>query len=225
MDPHRFDELARTLGAAHSRRGVMRALRAGALGIVGLTGLSREAAARPAGKVTICHLDNDLGVYKQLSVSENAVRAHLAHGDGILNDDANHCGICGNVCPTPANSTATCTDGQCGFTCLEGFAECNGACVDHASDPANCGGCGNACPTGFCTSSECVTCPKASDDSSYSGSCWSYWQECTPRGMELSAMCPSQGGQPNQTSIIVNTCADANYVIANCNGTLTCGGC
>jgi hypothetical protein len=62
------------------------------------------------------------------------------------------CGGCGNVCPS-ANATASCTAGQCSFTCLGTFADCNGvaadACeVDLGSDPAHCGACGHACAAG-----------------------------------------------------------------------------
>jgi hypothetical protein len=64
-----------------------------------------------------------------------------------------HCGACGTVCTAPANATATCVGGTCGFTCAEGFADCdgnaaNGCEVDLRSDVAHCGACATACPSG-----------------------------------------------------------------------------
>jgi hypothetical protein len=65
--------------------------------------------------------------------------------------DANHCGACGNACPVPANATATCSAGRCGFTCNAGYADCDGNASNGCETPlntlSNCGGCGNACPT------------------------------------------------------------------------------
>src|SRR6516225_2939408 len=55
--------------------------------------------------------------------------------------DPNHCGACNNVCPAPANGSATCTSGVCGFTCNSGFANCNNSCVNLETDPNNCGAC------------------------------------------------------------------------------------
>lgn len=40
-----------------------------------------------------------------------------------------NCGACGNVCPTPANSTATCVAGACGFSCSVGYGRSGGGCV------------------------------------------------------------------------------------------------
>ncbi len=61
------------------------------------------------------------------------------------------CGTCGTVCAPPANATATCEDSACGFTCLMGFADCdgvasNGCEVVLASDVNACGACGMMCP-------------------------------------------------------------------------------
>ncbi|MEZ4407922.1 MAG: hypothetical protein R3A52_15820 [Polyangiales bacterium] len=64
--------------------------------------------------------------------------------------DLNNCGGCGRICPAPANATATCSAGACGFTCNAGFADCdgdptNGCEVELASSAMNCGACGRAC--------------------------------------------------------------------------------
>lgn len=83
--------------------------------------------------------------------------------------DSINCGACGTVCNQAyANSTATCSNGTCGYDCLNGFADCdtlanNGCEVSIASDSDNCGGCagldgvvcsGTATPD--CCSGSCV---------------------------------------------------------------------
>ncbi len=75
-----------------------------------------------------------------------------------------HCGACNNACPAPANATAQCRAGACGFTCNAGFADCdrlpgNGCEVNLNTSTANCGGCGVACSLGnadaVCTAGTC----------------------------------------------------------------------
>jgi hypothetical protein len=52
-----------------------------------------------------------------------------------------HCGACNNACPAPANATATCVAGRCGFTCNPGAHLCAGACVSNTSVMS----CGTSC--------------------------------------------------------------------------------
>ncbi len=64
--------------------------------------------------------------------------------------DLNHCGSCGTVCAARPNTVAACTTGSCLYTCVPGFADCNGNPVDGcetstATDVSHCGGCGTAC--------------------------------------------------------------------------------
>ena len=73
----------------------------------------------------------------------------------------------GDAEPTPEPDS----DGQGGGTATpsEGgsidcawLTECDGACVDVASDPNSCGGCGITCdPTQGCLDGDCVPCPPA----------------------------------------------------------------
>jgi hypothetical protein len=68
-----------------------------------------------------------------------------------LDTSSSHCGTCGNACPARPNATATCSMGECGFTCNPGYADCdsnpaNGCEVNLNESPSHCGRCGNACP-------------------------------------------------------------------------------
>ena len=68
-----------------------------------------------------------------------------------------HCGACGMTCAPRANSAVVCAGGGCVYTCLAGFADCdgnaaNGCEVDTRVDAAHCGGCGARCSTRNATS-------------------------------------------------------------------------
>lgn len=68
----------------------------------------------------------------------------------ILNN-ADHCGVCGHVCPTQQNASRTCSNGTCGMgACNAGWANCdadmaNGCETDILNDLTNCGFCGHEC--------------------------------------------------------------------------------
>jgi len=79
--------------------------------------------------------------------------------------DVDNCGACAaKPCPT-LNGAAYCSDGQCGLTCAENFADCdekpgNGCEKDVSRDISNCGGCGKACTasagkTAWCRKGQC----------------------------------------------------------------------
>lgn len=64
--------------------------------------------------------------------------------------DVLNCGCCGKSCPCPPNAYPTCAAGNCGFSCKDGFSDCNGASADGcevstASDVLHCGACGTKC--------------------------------------------------------------------------------
>jgi hypothetical protein len=108
-----------------------------------------------------------------------------------------------SVCLVPPNSTATCINGVCGFTCDSGFTQCGDSCTDLDFDPTNCGSCGNSCSSGSCCLGTC--CPTGT-----------YCSEgrCCPRGTygcgygRAQSCCPA--GQ----------CCDDGR--CNCNG-VCCG--
>lgn len=202
MDTRKFDALAKTLATGTSRRSVIGGMFGGALAI---TGLSR-AAGKPAGKVDICHYDDETGLFHLINVSMNAYDAHMAHGDapvGAIGSSVEHCLGCGVACEGRENATVSCSNGECIYTCNEGFEDVEGTCVAE------------------------VTCAETAWGSSYQYSCYDVSTTCTDDGNILSATC-QEGDYPwgwYPTEINVNSCKEQNYIVSNCNGTLTCGSC
>ncbi len=89
--------------------------------------------------------------------------ANEQNGCEVSSDsDSDHCGACDVVCTTaPPNASASCTAGECvGFTCDEGFGDCNndqadGCEITFSSDPLHCGVCDRDCLGGACTDGVC----------------------------------------------------------------------
>jgi len=92
-----------------------------------------------------------------------------------LRATVSQCGACGNVCPARANATATCAARVCGYTCTEGFGDCdgdpsNGCETDLRTSLAHCGACGVACAlpnaTAACVARVCSVsaCPSGRGD-------------------------------------------------------------
>ena len=139
MDGNRFDTLTKHLAESSSRRQVVKGLGGGIVaGLLALVGTGGIEAAKPCPKPrTSCGTGKD------------KVCVDLA-------TDAANCGVCANACTAPANATATCVSGTCGFECTQGLTACGGACVDLVTDVTNCGTCGNACDDGNeCTTNSC----------------------------------------------------------------------
>jgi hypothetical protein len=71
------------------------------------------------------------------------------------------CGGCATVCPTPANSSRTCVDDMCSYTCATNRADCdglasNGCEVNTSTSLLHCGGCDRPCGT-RCVSGVCAS--------------------------------------------------------------------
>jgi hypothetical protein len=111
------------------------------------------------------------------------------------------CGICGNVCPVPANAASFCEASLCGYACLTGFADCNaveadGCEINIASDPANCGGCGITCSTS--DPNALATCAM--------GTCGSM---CNPGFTSCNGTCVDETSDVNNCGACGNACATA----------------
>jgi hypothetical protein len=77
MDAAGFDRLAKNLGAAANRRGVLAAL----VSLAGLN-LTRGSAAAKDRKVNICHrTESAEQPFRPITVAESAIPAHEAHGN------------------------------------------------------------------------------------------------------------------------------------------------
>ena len=185
MSDHPFDDLARTLAAGASRRGVLRAIGGAVLGTL------VAAPPRPVladGNADCAHFCDDVeppgpgrGECKSDAAQQQGLcytcgpAATAGHPDvcGVgtssvtcctvasptccgnatcvnLQSDVTNCGTCGNACKAPANASAVCTNGKCGFVCNAGFVLCQGKCVPtcpdgEVLDPTTCT---CACPTG-----------------------------------------------------------------------------
>ncbi|MFO0649188.1 MAG: hypothetical protein U0326_23300 [Polyangiales bacterium] len=66
------------------------------------------------------------------------------------NTSSDHCGMCGNSCPSRPNAFPGCVSGACVISCVAGFQDCNGdvtdGCeVDIRTDARNCGACTRTC--------------------------------------------------------------------------------
>ncbi|MGM0575274.1 MAG: VWA domain-containing protein [Myxococcota bacterium] len=61
-------------------------------------------------------------------------------GDKECGDDG-----CGGSCGSCPGVVPFCDSGKCAAECGEGLTECDGACVDLASEPKHCGACGHTC--------------------------------------------------------------------------------
>ena len=73
--------------------------------------------------------------------------------------DAFNCGTCGTECPPADNATPICDSGDCSFTCLDGFGDCDldssNGCEDTLDGVTHCGACGVLCSDNNATPS-CV---------------------------------------------------------------------
>ena len=151
--------------------------------------------------------------------------------------DRNHCGACGNVCPTTsvANGTTSCVMGACALACNAGYGNCdgntaNGCEARTTNDVNNCGMCGNRCTappgsTASCVSGVCtLTCAAGSGDCDRMGAngC-----EVDLRSdpMNCGACGNSCVGRPGATGMCVNGACQftCNAGFSNCDGSFTNG--
>jgi hypothetical protein len=181
MDGERFDTLIQSLGDRATRRGVLGVL-AGAAGL----GLSEAAAkgrrggrtrgqAAKAGKVDICHHDQETDTYHHINISKNAVQKHIDnHGDFFpaadngccsqaecgenetcvfSSDNVGSCAPTSDVCPVGSDACSTATAAACAEGCscattVEGLTACRET-VSDCSNPIPCNSSAE-CEGGLC---------------------------------------------------------------------------
>jgi hypothetical protein len=139
-----FDQITKVLAQATSRRQALRGIGSGLIGGV-LATLGARKAWAANDQVTICHVPpgNPNNVHT-ITVSTNAVPAHLRHGDAVCAPGNEDC------CFNSGTSTAVCTNletdatncGGCGITCGENEVCNEGSCVPKEACPVAtvCGG-------------------------------------------------------------------------------------
>lgn len=225
MDGQRFDDWARRLATATSRRGILRSLlggaAAGTLSLVG--GRSAEAAnCRAAGRACREHANccshrcgpKDSSGRRRCECVAPTVACHGKCVDPTtaFKTDPVNCGSCGNVCRrADACTPRACADGACNATsvCAGGSASCCGtghaACKDLDHDPNNCGSCGHACDNGqVCWEGQGCCTPKTCE-ADYPGQCGSLSQGCGLPDLECG--CP---GDAECVDNVCCTCRDGD---------------
>jgi hypothetical protein len=159
MDGQKFDDVARLIGTATSRRAVMRTFAAIAIG-VGFGARRGKASARTCRLVgeacgenadarcctgAVCNEDQPGGGFCSCPQNLTNCRGFCVN----VNTDPAACGANCEVCPDDTD----CCNGTC---CPAGQRCCGGVCKDLTSDHKNCGGCTQACPADLiCCGSRC----------------------------------------------------------------------
>ena len=227
MDGKNFDELTRSLATSRSRRSVLRGLIGGGAALVAM----RAGSSQAASKVLICHYPpGNPGNVHVISVSANAVAAHVAnHGDTVLGT-VESCTDCGDVCTavdacTPAECTAdgcntasVCTDvDTCTpAACVDGACNTTSACTDvDTCTPA-------ACVDGACNAkSACTAVDTCTPAACVDGSC-NQVTSCQDVDTCTPAACVD--GSCNQVTSCqdVDTCTPAACVDGSCNQVTSC---
>ncbi|MBX3213873.1 MAG: hypothetical protein KF850_17675 [Labilithrix sp.] len=136
---------------------------AGALLPASDAGANPDAEAGPPELIAMCPSDKCTGSLATCSTSRFLCDIDVA-------SDSNHCGSCGNKCPTDPwreevlHAKWVCVDGGCKMACSTFlWADCNGRLEDGCETPVgttqDCGGCGDVCPAGAsCANGKCTTC-------------------------------------------------------------------
>jgi hypothetical protein len=150
MEANRFDSLTKRLATRASRRSALRGLAGGALAAAGL---ATSSSAAPRGKVTICHWDDDRGVFEQLSINENGLNGHRRHARDILNPDFTANETCGDCTTSCTASAGTCGIGTCS---AEG-------CCSYEPDDSLCPGDCQTCVQANLGNYDCAPLPYGAD--------------------------------------------------------------
>jgi hypothetical protein len=151
-----------------------------------------------------------------------------------LDVDPDHCGSCGHAC-AKENGTATCTQGECGINCSQGWGDCSDApgCETDLNQITNCGTCGKNCNTGVvhimsasCEHEQCnykceagwADCdpnvPGCETDLSKAENCGACGHVCNTVGSDMK--CTWKPGDPAKGSCVFTQCQTG---FADCDGT------
>lgn len=142
MDGPRFDDLTRALGAASSRRTLLRATVTAAIGVLGLR------------RAETAHAQACLALGARCRPTDQCCTGEC-HGRKCRCRP--HQQECGGACfdPCPAGRVR---DASCACSCPGDTVPCAGECRGLGTfeeDVQNCGACGNRCPAGACKRAIC----------------------------------------------------------------------
>lgn len=179
MDPNRFDEMTRALGAGMSRRMALKSI-AGALAGGWLAARSREVGAqeyepvRPTRRPLFCiegkHCGDVCCAATETCVGLNQP-VDLGGGSGEpgvsqLPETGQLQCICQHDYVRDRTGTCVCpADKTCGASCCgDGQTCCDGECVDTDHSQTNCGACGLSCKGAHvCQAGQCACPPETMD--------------------------------------------------------------
>ena len=85
------------------------------------------------------------GVYAQLPPKCGGNKQLCSTTCVNVNNNAQNCGSCGNICAHTPHGSTKCVSGQCQTTCGKAFSQCGSACVNLNNNVSNCGSCGSIC--------------------------------------------------------------------------------
>jgi hypothetical protein len=173
MEDTLFDELARTFGAAPTRRLMVGTLLGGALARLGLGAVNAKQGKR----------ENTNGRDGQPRTGEATGRGARAAATAQSSRCTPGCGVCqqckpgkcrktgsgkrkckkgtctlltGTTCTLATGGAGICQAGTCVLPCPGGATDCSGVCKNLQTDPANCGQCGKVCAAQqVCVASGC----------------------------------------------------------------------
>ncbi len=160
MDGRRFDDLARGLAAARSRRSVLKGVVTALIG--GLAGVPRRPAEASAASA-VCepkgYQDCFADAQTRLQICIDNCNSAFCRG---ADREPDVCLACQFNCQLVLRTDLQrCEEGG---GCSAGQACCGSACTDLTADPANCGACGAACAANeVCSDGSCECAPGYGD--------------------------------------------------------------
>ncbi len=192
---------------------------------------------------TVCDLDHtethtcEAGICQVASCDSGYDDCNNVDSDGCeidIQDNASHCGGCGQVCNLPHTNAHSCNAGVCEVSsCDSGYNDCNGVDSDGCeintqNNTSNCGGCGAVCNLPNTSSHSCISgvCSPVTCDSGYANCNGLASDGCEVNTQTSTSNCGGCGtvcdlDHTNTHSCVAGSCrvatCDSGY--GNCNGT------